>query len=81
LTSVPAAPSSSAGTQRDGRSWGRIARLEGRGVAHEWAGCAPCLFSWTGLTGLWTGLTGGYVENSMHTSLTGGVKTEPVELI
>ena len=47
----------------------------------------PVCFGWAGLTGPWAGLTGGYVGNSMHTSptgatgLTGGVMTEPVEIM
>ena len=51
LTSVPVASSSSARMQRDGRSLDQIVRLGGRRVVHARAGCALCLFCWTGLTG------------------------------
>ena len=70
-TSAPAVSSSSARMQRGEKWWTETNRLGGRGVAHAWAGCAPCLFCWTGLTGLWTGLTGGYVGSFMQTDLTG----------
>ena len=51
MTSVPAVPSSSAGTQRDGRSWDQTVSLGGRGVSCVWAEVHAVCFYWTGLTG------------------------------
>ena len=55
MTSVPAAPSSSAGMQRDGKSWDRTVRLEGVGLRARGLSVHPVCFGcreWpTGLTG------------------------------